>query len=62
MFEKYEKLRLEKGVTDYEVCKNTGIAPASMSDWRNGKYELKLDKLQKIAAFFGVDIGYFIEK
>lgn len=62
MFEKYEKLRAKKGVTDYQVCKETGIAPSSMSDWRSGRYELKIDKLKKLADYFGVSIEYFVGK
>lgn len=62
MFEKYEELRAKKGVSDYQVCKDTGIAPASMSDWRAGKYEFKIDKLLKLAEYFGVSIEYFVKK
>lgn len=62
MYEKYEALKNLKNVTDYQVCKETGIAPSSISDWKAGKYNLKIDKLQKLAEYFGVSIEYFLNK
>lgn len=59
-YENYAKLKESKGVNDFAVSKATGIAPASMSDWKNGRTELKLDKLQKIADYFEVSIEYLI--
>ena len=59
-YENYAKLKEAKGVNDFAVSKATGIAPASMSDWKNGRTELKLDKLQKIADYFEVSIDYLI--
>lgn len=61
MYEKYVKLRDEKGVTDYKVATETGIAKSTFSDWKSGRSEPKLEKLKKISDYFGVDIGYFIE-
>lgn len=60
MYEKYVKLRDEKGVTDYKVAVETGIAKSTFSDWKSGRSEPKLEKLKKIADYFGVDIGYFV--
>ena len=59
MYEKFEKLLIEKGVTPYKVSKETGISTATLSDWKTGKSEPKKDKMQKIAEYFGVKIGYF---
>lgn len=56
MYEIYARLRDAKGVTDYEVAKATGIAPSVISEWKKGKYNLKVDKLVKIAAYFGVTL------
>lgn len=61
MYEKYIKLRNEKGVTDYRVSVETGITKSTFTDWKNGRSEPKLDKLKKIAEYFGVDVGYFVE-
>lgn len=59
-YENYAKLKELKGINDFAVSKATGIAPASMSDWKNGRTELKIDKLQKIADYFDVSIEYLI--
>ena len=60
MYEIYAKLRDKMGLKDYEVCKRIGISPGTMSDWKNGRYNLKADKLRKLAAFFGVTVDYLM--
>ena len=60
MYEIFEKLCAENGVTPYRVCKETGITTASISNWKAGRYPPKQDKLQKIADFFGVSIEYLM--
>ena len=62
MYENYVRFRDEKGVTDYEVAKATGIAPSVISEWKSGKYKLKVDKLIKIAAYFGVTIDELMKE
>lgn len=59
-YENYAKLKEAKGVNDFAVSKATGIAPATMSDWKNGRTEPKIDKLQKIADYFNVSIEYLM--
>lgn len=61
MYKKYAELRDNAGVTDYEVGKQTGIATSTLSNWKAGRYTPKIDKLKKIADFFGKPIEYFIE-
>ena len=60
MYEIFEKLCEENGVTPYRVCKETGITTATISNWKAGRYAPKQDKLQKIADFFGVSIEYLM--
>ena len=59
-YENYTKLKETKGVNDFAVSKATGIAPATMSDWKNGRTEPKIDKLQKIAEYFNVSLEYIM--
>ena len=65
------KLRLEtyarflgelkkKDITPYRVHKDTGIATATLSDWKNGISMPKQEKLQKIADYFGVTVDYLM--
>lgn len=60
LYKKFEKLLQENGVTAYKVSKSTGIATATLTAWKQGKYKPKSDKLQKIAEYFGVNIEYFL--
>lgn len=60
MYEKYVELRTERGVTDYEVSKNTGVSTATLTNWKYGRYVPKLDKIKKIADYFGKPIEYFL--
>lgn len=61
MYEKYKKLRDKKGVSDYKVAQETGITKSTFSDWASGRSSPKIEKLQKIADFFGVSIEYFLK-
>lgn len=60
MYEIFEKLCKEKGVTPYRVCKETGITTGTISNWKAGRYTPKQDKMQKIAAFLDVSIEYLM--
>ena len=60
MYEKFEKLLNERGVTAYEVAKQTGIQAATLSAWKKGEYTPKIDKLCKIANYFEIPGTYFI--
>ncbi len=60
MYEIFEKLLKEYGATTYQVAKATGISTASFTGWKQGKWNFKQDKLQKIADYFGVSIEYLM--
>lgn len=61
VYEKYAAIRDKRGVSDYQVWKDTGIATATLSDWKNGISKPKTDKLKILADYFGVTIEYFLE-
>ena len=61
MYERYVKLRDEKGVTDYRVAIDTGIPKSTFSDWKSGRSKPKTEKLSLIADYFGVPIEYLIK-
>ena len=60
-YKKFEALLKNNNTTVYKVSKATGIAQSTFSDWKSGRSTPKLDKLNKIADFFGVDISYFVD-
>lgn len=61
MYKKYVQLRDSLGVTDYRVASDTGIPKSTFSDWKSGRSVPKIDKLQKIATYFGVGIETLLE-
>lgn len=48
-YEKYAEIRNSRGMKDSDVCRITGIAQGSISDWKHGRSVPKADKIQKIA-------------
>lgn len=66
LYAKFKKLCEEKKVTPYHVSKETGVATATLSSWKQfsdgaGGYTPKVDKIKKIADYFGVTLDYFME-
>lgn len=62
MYQKFEQLVKARGISTYRVAKDIGLAPTVFSDWKSGKSKPKVDKLKKIADYFGVTIEYFLEQ
>ncbi len=62
MYEIFEKLLIERGVTAYRVSLATGISTATLTDWKKGRSTPKADKLQKIAEYFGVTVDTLLGK
>lgn len=60
MYKYFDKLLHKHKVTAYQVAKATGITNSTFSEWKKGTYRPKLDKLQKIAAYFGVSLEYLL--
>lgn len=60
---KFKQLCEQKNVTPYQVSVGTDgkVSTAVLSQWKNGDYNLKLDKLMLIANYFNVPITVFIE-
>lgn len=59
-YEKYALIRDEKGMKDSDVAKKAGIYQSIFSDWKKGKSQPKLDKLQKIADALEMDYFEFV--
>ena len=57
---RFSSMLQDQDITPYKVSKNTGIATATLSDWKNGKSMPKQDKMQKIADMLGTTVNYLI--
>lgn len=44
--ERIFQLMEKRGLSAYRVSKDTGISQASLADWRKGRSNPKIDKLQ----------------
>lgn len=58
MYERFETLLHESGITAYKLAKETGISTATLTSWKQGAYTPKNEKLQRIAAYFGVTLDW----
>ena len=56
----YEELLRITGKTSYQVSKDTGIGQNTLSNWKTGRSNPKIEKLKILADYFGVPITYFI--
>jgi len=61
MYADYARLRDENGVTDYRVAKDTGIPKSTFSDWKSNRSKPKVEKLIKIANYFGVGVEELLQ-
>ena len=62
MYKKYAELRDKRHVTDYEVAKQTGVSTSTLTNWKYGRYNPKIDKIKAIADYFHEPIEYFLEE
>lgn len=59
-YERYDKIREIRGLTDYQVSKLSNIrgGTAPISNWKNSEYVPKDDKMRSIADVLGVSVDY----
>lgn len=62
MYEIYQKLLDMNGLKSADVARATGISNMTFSDWKKGKSTPKMDKIEKIAKYFGVTTDYMMGK
>lgn len=57
MYATFEKLMRQRGETFSDVARAIGCRPSTLSDWKSGRYTPKRDKLEAIAAHFGISLS-----
>lgn len=60
MYEVFEQLLQQNGVTSYKVAKEAGVTQTALSNWKSGRSTPTTKTLQKIADYFGVTIDYLM--
>ena len=58
-YELFYNLLTASGLKTADVARATGITTSTFTQWKQGKIQLKPDKLQKIADYFNVPLTYF---
>lgn len=60
IYEKIAEICAEKGISIYKLEKDLGFSGSSICKWRNSTPTV--EKLKKVAEYFGVSIEYFLEE
>lgn len=55
-----KELRQEKKLTQEELASEIGVSKITILRWENGERQIKPDKAQKLADYFGVSVGYLL--
>ncbi|WP_241007374.1 XRE family transcriptional regulator [Streptococcus oralis] len=55
-----KELRKEKKLSQKEIAKEMSISEKTLSRWENGESQIKPEKAQQLADFFGVNVGYLL--
>ena len=59
-YARFAKELKKREITPYKVYKDTGIATATLSDWKKGISIPKKDKIDAISSYLGIDSDYII--
>ena len=60
MYEIFERLLQNHGVSAYKVAKETGVTQSTLSDWKRGRSTPKTENMKKLADYFGVSIDFLM--
>ena len=55
-----KELRKSRGLTQEELAGVVGVTKLSISNWELGVHEVKIDKANRLADYFGVSIPYLL--
>lgn len=55
-----KELRKEKGLSQKALADNFEVTEKTVSRWENGESQIKPDKAQQLADYFGVSVGYLL--
>lgn len=55
-----KELRKEKKLTQEELASEIGVSKITILRWENGERQIKPDKAQALADYFGVPVGYLL--
>lgn len=56
MYDIFERLLKERGVSVADVCRATGIRQSTMSNWKNRRNRLSAKNAELVADYFGISV------
>tara|TARA_Y100000389_G_C16965282_1_gene273055 strand:- start:232 stop:441 length:210 start_codon:yes stop_codon:yes gene_type:complete len=59
--ENMKKIRLEKGMSQGDICRSLGLDRAYISNVENGKQNLTISTMEKVAKALGVTIDTLLK-
>lgn len=59
-YQRFYKYRIDKGMTDADVCERADVGRGVLSSWRNGKHLPSIKTLYKLAQVVGANVSDFI--
>lgn len=59
MYKRFKKLCDDRGISIKQACKEIGISPSTVTNWKTRKSGPKGDTVQKIAHYFKISTDYF---
>lgn len=60
MYEIFEKLCHERGITPYRFCKDTGINSSTISTWKSKGSECSPKTAKAICEYFGISMDFLM--
>ena len=60
MYEIFQKLCEERGITPYRFCKDTGINSSTISTWKNKGSECSPKTAKAVCDYFGITMDYLM--
>ncbi len=58
--ERLKELRIDKGLSQFELAKDLAVSQRSISSWETGFRQPDFETLGKIAKYFGVTTDYML--
>ena len=55
-----KELRQEKKLSQKELAENIRVHYRTLQNWENGESQIKPEKAQQLAEYFGVNVGYLL--
>lgn len=57
---KLKELRKERGLSQQALAKKLGVHYRTLQNWENGESQIKTEKAQQLANYFGVSVAYLL--